>query len=232
MANLIKTYNVMLGELFPYFLHELNNPLMVLQALQSLYQPSKIGDASTHANFLSDLDESSKKIMQSSAAGQILMQAKNFSMACDLNRTIDALLRFLRVKFRHRQVPLQIEQSSDLSTRNPHAGEVILLLYTIFDIYYQHAIENTKIDLLQPSDRTLHFFTSADKVQFESPIFITPEYLQLSNTDPFSPEDLFIQSLPMQTDFSSTGLALSNKYNIHFKLFGLGDRFKLAMHLP
>lgn len=226
-------YCQMVGELFPYFLHDLNNPLTALQAygysFSSISQPE---NKASQQSYLTEIDKISAKLMRTSDLGGKLIQALNENYSPKLNAEIEALIKLMQIKFRRVQASLESgTQLFPMEKLMPNR-DVLLLIYTILEIiYFQifkmndepgQSLKSTKIKLRRSVNPV--------KLYFDFSTQYLPENLRPAS-DGQPPVELFHSTyLPAS---SQIFLQVSRKFcqtaSITFELSGDSNKTTVAL---
>ncbi len=174
-------YFQMLGELLPYLLHELNNPLTALQAYGFIYAASSRTKGNLpRENFLADLGEISARLVETSGFGSTLIQTLNDKYSQKLDREIAALIKLLQIKFRRIQTVLE-DFEIDFFTGGIISNlDFLILIYTILEIFHQellHQHKENKEEAVAINIKIEHA-TEPAALQFVAPISAYPEKMR------------------------------------------------------
>ena len=177
-------YFQMLGELFPYFLHDLNNPLTALQAYGYSYSAPSQADKKVAPDFLSELASVSAKLVKTSDYGGKLVQARGESYSSKLNTEIDALIKLMQIKFRRIQTTLAAGSQFFPADRLMPNREVLLLIYTVLEMFHRRIFSLN--DKPECPSKTMNIKVSRSvepfKLLFTTDIGAFPEKLQSVST--------------------------------------------------
>ncbi|KAA3612605.1 MAG: hypothetical protein DWQ05_18305 [Calditrichaeota bacterium] len=189
----------MLGELFPYFLHDLNNPLTALQAYQFIYSSAEPDDELLSPANYTEIEEITKKILEISACGRLLVQATEVNYHQNLASNINALIKLMQVKFRRILGHLQADDFTFSANWAISNQDILIFYYTVFEIFHQtikdhppqnqHEFKKEVVRLINNPAQIIQlvaspFFIpkkllsitgSVDEIQFFQPEFLPPE---------------------------------------------------------
>ena len=193
---------------------------MALQAYYSLYNKLQSNPAELPGDFLQDIEKTSKKLVQTSDTGRILHQANNPSYGSGVSATLEALLRLLRVKFRHKQVYFQFELIAFEEETQVQAREAALLFYGLFELFYKQIPPPRLEDTLPTNQRSISIssngLTTGFQIAVSNPIApsallsIPAGSIDSSNLFAFPPKELSI--------FSTTSVSICDEFGIQFSL--------------